>query len=364
MKITKDLIIVALATFCLTSTLFMIASTRSQPGQYDPWYDLDDDGKISILDAIDLSNVYGTSGDPTKNVNVTNPRVQVIEKDVNISVFGGHPFPLGMGTGSTDPFETEGYDRMFVSAAIIDISDYYTPRTMVSLYRLNWHWGTVNGTDMMTYTTVDSNKTAGVRVDLYDASDIPVSSENSAEFEVRASECSLSFSASTEYEHLGWVLVRVSIYLTVGTTSPPVVQNTYVTNMPSSQPEPAYQHYTHFVNTSITNGHLWTATDVNVAGYGRMFISIQIVDASYQGVPITTTIALRWIRWSAYGSWESVSGGILDATYNGTGLPVYSQQAPPEFNVKSSSCGIYFDVNSGAFSGWIGFVVDVYLRNE
>jgi hypothetical protein len=65
MKNRKDMVIVALATFCLTATLFMIISTRSQTAnQYDPWVDLDDDGKISILDAIDLSNVYGTSGTP------------------------------------------------------------------------------------------------------------------------------------------------------------------------------------------------------------------------------------------------------------------------------------------------------------
>jgi hypothetical protein len=69
----KDLVIVALATFCLTATLFMIVSTRSQPeNRYNPWMDLDDNGQINILDAIDLSNVYGTSGDPTKNVTVTN----------------------------------------------------------------------------------------------------------------------------------------------------------------------------------------------------------------------------------------------------------------------------------------------------
>jgi hypothetical protein len=62
----KDLIIVALATFCLTATLFMIRPTKSNPGagEYDPWMDLDDNGKINILDAIDLSNVYGTSGTP------------------------------------------------------------------------------------------------------------------------------------------------------------------------------------------------------------------------------------------------------------------------------------------------------------
>lgn len=80
MKIRRDLIIVALATFCLTASIFMVVPTRSNPtglGEYDPWVDNNEDGTIDIFDAIGLAGVYGTSGDPTKNVNVTNwPTVQ------------------------------------------------------------------------------------------------------------------------------------------------------------------------------------------------------------------------------------------------------------------------------------------------
>jgi hypothetical protein len=61
----KDLVIIALAAFCLTATLFMIVSTRSQSqSQYDPWVDLNDDGAINILDAITLSNHFLESGTP------------------------------------------------------------------------------------------------------------------------------------------------------------------------------------------------------------------------------------------------------------------------------------------------------------
>jgi hypothetical protein len=62
----KGLIIAILATFCLTSTLFMIRPTRSNPGigEYDPWVDLNDDGAIDIFDAITLARVFGTSGTP------------------------------------------------------------------------------------------------------------------------------------------------------------------------------------------------------------------------------------------------------------------------------------------------------------
>jgi hypothetical protein len=50
----KDLIIVALTTFCLTASLFMIIPTRSSPdiGDYDPWIDVNDDGVIDVSDLV------------------------------------------------------------------------------------------------------------------------------------------------------------------------------------------------------------------------------------------------------------------------------------------------------------------------
>jgi hypothetical protein len=50
----KDIIVTALLSFCLTATLFMIATTRSQ--EYDPWADLNGDGKIDILDVVGLTD--------------------------------------------------------------------------------------------------------------------------------------------------------------------------------------------------------------------------------------------------------------------------------------------------------------------
>jgi len=55
----------------------MIVPTRSQYskqdlGVYDPWIDLNEDGNINLFDAVMLAGTTGTSGDPTKNVNVMN----------------------------------------------------------------------------------------------------------------------------------------------------------------------------------------------------------------------------------------------------------------------------------------------------
>jgi hypothetical protein len=72
--VKKDIVIAILATFCLTSALFMIIPSKSSPsvGEYDPWIDINGDGIIDGGDLGILGGSWYTSGDPTKNVNVTN----------------------------------------------------------------------------------------------------------------------------------------------------------------------------------------------------------------------------------------------------------------------------------------------------
>ena len=52
----------------LLASMFLIGSTTSvsvrDPGEYDPWYDFDDDGDIDIYDAVDFAQRYGTTGTP------------------------------------------------------------------------------------------------------------------------------------------------------------------------------------------------------------------------------------------------------------------------------------------------------------
>ena len=61
----KDLVVAVLCTFCLSATLFAVIPTRSQTESvYDPWYDLNDDGIIDILDVVLVTNKYGTTGTP------------------------------------------------------------------------------------------------------------------------------------------------------------------------------------------------------------------------------------------------------------------------------------------------------------
>jgi len=62
----KHALVIALA-FSLTITLFIAASTG-----YDPWVDQDEDGDVDATDLNVLAVEYGSLGDPTKNVSVTN----------------------------------------------------------------------------------------------------------------------------------------------------------------------------------------------------------------------------------------------------------------------------------------------------
>ncbi len=117
--IRKDLIVVALATFCLTATVFMVIPTRSE---YDPWADLKEDGTIDIYDAIMLANVFGTSGNSTKNVNVLSiyndswfgmspAKTVTILKNLNVTFGMFLDIPCGI-------ISVDGYDEIYCTMSI------------------------------------------------------------------------------------------------------------------------------------------------------------------------------------------------------------------------------------------------------
>jgi hypothetical protein len=73
MKLRRDVLIAVLVTFCLTLALLAVKPIGSQiQRQYDPWMDINDDGIIDYMDIVSTCRLFGTTGDPTKNVNVTN----------------------------------------------------------------------------------------------------------------------------------------------------------------------------------------------------------------------------------------------------------------------------------------------------
>jgi hypothetical protein len=71
MKLRRDVLIAVLATFCLTSALFTIKPSGSQSTlSYNPWMDINDDGRIDIYDVVSVTAIYGKTGNPLKPVMV------------------------------------------------------------------------------------------------------------------------------------------------------------------------------------------------------------------------------------------------------------------------------------------------------
>jgi len=61
----KCLTIAVLITFCFTATLFTFPSNSQSNGRkYDPWLDINDDGKIEVFDISKVALAFGTSGTP------------------------------------------------------------------------------------------------------------------------------------------------------------------------------------------------------------------------------------------------------------------------------------------------------------
>jgi len=70
--VKKNTVVAILATFCLTSTLFMIVPIQSQSGvgEYDPWTDLNGDGTINIVDIVKVAIAFGSSGTPIAKASI------------------------------------------------------------------------------------------------------------------------------------------------------------------------------------------------------------------------------------------------------------------------------------------------------
>jgi len=62
----KDMVVAVLITFCFAAALFMIAPSSSQSSrhEYDPWLDLNDDGKINIVDISKIAAAFDKTGTP------------------------------------------------------------------------------------------------------------------------------------------------------------------------------------------------------------------------------------------------------------------------------------------------------------
>ena len=99
----------------LLVTPLLVGLTASAP--YDPWYDLDENGKIDIFDVVRIAGTYGTTGDSGKNVTVTNWPLERALFPENLVLRGAYFYAGG-----------SGYRR-----DLIDESTYHPPSTWPSV---------------------------------------------------------------------------------------------------------------------------------------------------------------------------------------------------------------------------------------
>lgn len=66
----KKLLITFLFSIVILTLTFIPVSTQQSAGDYDPWNDINEDGKIDIYDVASTALKFGTSGDPAKNVTI------------------------------------------------------------------------------------------------------------------------------------------------------------------------------------------------------------------------------------------------------------------------------------------------------
>lgn len=68
----KQFAVAVLFSTVLLTAVIVPMSTQQGGGTYDPWLDYNGDGKIDVNDLHPLGESYGTMGDSTRDVNVTN----------------------------------------------------------------------------------------------------------------------------------------------------------------------------------------------------------------------------------------------------------------------------------------------------
>lgn len=118
-------------------TMAFIPISSQQIGEYDPWLDYNEDGKIDIKDLATAAKAYGTLGDPTKNVNITNwpPDYTVQTVSINVTWNNYHGFAT-----SQPIVNAGGYSRVTLAFRPTNMSPREDEVT-VSAYFVDWYIG-------------------------------------------------------------------------------------------------------------------------------------------------------------------------------------------------------------------------------
>jgi hypothetical protein len=104
----------------LMLVLMFIPMSGSQASkQYDPWMDINDDGRIDMRDITQLCINFMATGDPTKNVNVTNfPQTYRIMHTTYTYAETFHAEQPLFGAPVWRYFNTKGYRQITIALSI------------------------------------------------------------------------------------------------------------------------------------------------------------------------------------------------------------------------------------------------------
>jgi len=110
-----------------------ISSTQTATLPYDPWADINDDGKIDIKDIAYTAAQFGTFGDPTKNVTVINwpvdeegnLKVSIIHRSTTFILLKN--YYLGIGESHEVNITVEGFRNVHLYCTAVNYDSQAPP---------------------------------------------------------------------------------------------------------------------------------------------------------------------------------------------------------------------------------------------
>lgn len=121
MKIKPATLVNAILVLVLIASTYFVGVT-AQVNPYDPWADINEDGEIDIFDVVEVASRYDTTGDPTKNVNVTNWPEPWILGTVNVTNFPTEKEPKLVMV--CENYTVEGTGETIPLPFVVDLEDY------------------------------------------------------------------------------------------------------------------------------------------------------------------------------------------------------------------------------------------------
>jgi hypothetical protein len=203
----KNYLVAIVLTALMLAIMFIPMSGSQSTKQYDPWLDYNDDGKISLADLVSLAQSYGTTGNPTKNVNVTNWQpnyaMETYWEHLNITWKNGYG-NVGLGVGGKRWFGD--FDKMYVYLEIENISKSAEgKRVTIWISQIQWSF-IINGKYVSALEDLSPN-VANITFPGYTRW-----SGGPFEFEMKGPKYDFAFTVTSDAPD-GWVIISVYVYL-------------------------------------------------------------------------------------------------------------------------------------------------------